>query len=45
MEVHHTTLGHLVHGSGVHAQDLVVYAAGVAVGALAEKIFSMNRDG
>jgi len=34
--IRHTTLGHLVLGSGFHAMDLLAYAVGVAVGALAE---------
>jgi hypothetical protein len=34
--VRHTTLGHLVLGSGFHALDLLAYAVGVAVGAAGE---------
>ncbi|KQV48082.1 hypothetical protein ASC95_19110 [Pelomonas sp. Root1217] len=34
--VRHTTLGHLVLGSGFNAMDLLAYSAGVAVGAAAE---------
>jgi hypothetical protein len=34
--VRHTTLGHLVLGSGFHALDLLAYTVGVAVGAAGE---------
>ncbi len=34
--IRHTTLGHLVLGSGFHAMDLLAYAVGVAVGASSE---------
>lgn len=34
--IRHTTLGHLVLGSGFHAMDLLAYSVGVAAGAAAE---------
>lgn len=34
--IRHTTLGHLVLGSGFHALDLLAYTVGVAVGACSE---------
>lgn len=34
--VRHTTLGHLVLGSGFHALDLLAYSVGVVIGAAAE---------
>ncbi|MDR7272097.1 hypothetical protein J2X20_004771 [Pelomonas saccharophila] len=34
--IRHTTLGHLVLGSGFHALDLLAYGVGVAMGAAAE---------
>lgn len=34
--IRHTTLGHLVLGSGFHAMDLLAYAVGVVLGAAAE---------
>ncbi|SEL93732.1 Protein of unknown function [Pseudoxanthomonas sp. GM95] len=45
MDVRSTTLGHLVLGSGFHLQDLVAYAAGVALGAIAEKVLIGARNG
>ena len=34
--IRQTTIGHLVLGSGFHAQDLLAYAVGVVVGSLGE---------
>ncbi|MGM9480055.1 DUF2809 domain-containing protein [Roseateles sp. NT4] len=34
--IRHTTLGHLVLGSGFHAMDLLAYSVGVAAGTMAE---------
>ncbi|HEY8877902.1 MAG TPA: DUF2809 domain-containing protein [Roseateles sp.] len=34
--IRHTTLGHLVLGSGFHAMDLLAYTVGVAAGAAME---------
>ena len=36
--IRHTTLGHLVLGSTFNALDLLAYTAGVAVGAVAERL-------
>lgn len=36
VSIRKTTLGHLVLGSAFHAQDLLAYAAGIAIGAVLE---------
>ena len=40
--IRHTTLGHLVLGSGFDTHDLLAYTVGVAVGAVAE-LLSLRR--
>lgn len=41
--IRQTTLGHLVLGSGFHAEDLLAYALGVIVGLLGELIYFLGR--
>ena len=42
--IRHTTLGHLVLGSGFHALDLLAYTVGVAAGAVAELLMPPRLD-